>query len=324
MGTPEQPAGTLCLSYGSPAGEQFRAALNGVKRYDQSAWSRTGSTGYPRMCAAGLREGVMVVRIIQLAISAGLLGAGGWLGWLTGASAGALFPPGPDGPPWLMLCALLLLAGGVVFLVSGLHPRPNRAAAIAARAEEDEARLRAAGDYYAQAGGAADRDWRSGAISPPVASTAPAPEGGADAVDPVSGAVRNGAVTSEAVRGEAAGFPSGASLRPIPSAAEPPPAPLPLQVVAPPAASGPYEAVRVAIREGRLSEAERMLETERETAEGVRLAELTGLGGDHAAAAGRPSHARWLWRLAMKRFGEAGAIDSPAARAVAESLRTSG
>ena len=265
-----------------------------------------------------------MVRIIQLVISAGLLGAGGWLGWLTGASAGALFPPGPDGPPWLMVLALLFLAGGVVFLVSGLHPRPNRAAAIAARAEEDEARLRAAGDYYAQAGGAADRDWRSGALSPPVASPAPAPEGEADAVVAVSGAVRNGAVTSEAVRGGAASFPSGASLRPIPSAAEPPPAPPSSQVVAPPAASGPYEAVRAAIREGRLSEAERMLETERETAEGVGLAELTGLGGDHAAAAGRPSHARWLWRLAMKRFGEAGAIDSPAARAVAESLRTSG
>ena len=271
------------------------------------------------MSAAGLREGVMVVRIIQLVISAGLLGAGGWLGWLTGASAGSLFPPGPEGPPFLMLLALLLLAGGVVFLVSGLHPRPNRAAAIAARAEEDEARLRAAGDYYAQAGSAADRDWRSGAILPPVASSGPAPEGEADTVGAPSGAVRNGAVTSEA-----ADFPSGASLRPIPSAAEPPPAPPLAQAVEPPAPSGRYEAIRVAIREGRLSEAENMLETERETAEGVGLAELTGLGGDHAAAAGRPSHARWLWRLAMKRFGEAGAIDSPAARAVAESLRTSG
>jgi hypothetical protein len=261
----------------------------------------------------------MVVRIIQLVISAGLLGAGGWLGWLTGTSAGSLFPPGPEGPPLLMLLALLLLAGGVVFLVSGLHPRPNRAAAIAARAEEDEARLRAAGDYYAQAGSAADRDWRSGAILPPVASSGPAPEGEADTVGAPSGAVRNGAVTSEA-----ADFPSGASLRPIPSAAEPPPAPPLAQAVEPPAPSGRYEAIRVAIREGRLSEAENMLETERETAEGVGLAELTGLGGDHAAAAGRPSHARWLWRLAMKRFGEAGAIDSPAARAVAESLRTSG
>ena len=77
----------------------------------------------------------------------------------------------------------------------------------------------------------------------------------------------------------------------------------------------------MAIREGRLVEADRMLTAERETAQGVALAELTGLAGDQAAAAGRQSNAKWLWRLALKRFGEANAMDTQAARAVAESLR---
>lgn len=86
---------------------------------------------------------------------------------------------------------------------------------------------------------------------------------------------------------------------------------------------GPHDAIRAAIAEGRLDEAERLLEAGRETAEGVALAELTGLAGDHAAAAGRQSHAKWLWRLATRRFAEAGAMDTPAARAVADSLRTS-
>ncbi len=67
-----------------------------------------------------------------------------------------------------------------------------------------------------------------------------------------------------------------------------------------------------------------MLNVAREKAEGLALAELTGLAGDHAAAAGRISNAKWLWRLAAKRFGELGAMDTPAAKAVSESLRTAG
>ena len=45
------------------------------------------------------------------------------------------------------------------------------------------------------------------------------------------------------------------------------------------------------------------------------------LAGDHAAAVGRASNAKWLWRLALKRFGELNAMDAPAAKAVAENLR---
>lgn len=51
------------------------------------------------------------------------------------------------------------------------------------------------------------------------------------------------------------------------------------------------------------------------------LAELTALAGDHAAASGRPGGAKWLWRLALQRFGEADAIETPAAKAVSERLR---
>lgn len=92
----------------------------------------------------------------------------------------------------------------------------------------------------------------------------------------------------------------------------------------PSAAPDPHAAIRSALNAGQLAEAERLLEIGRDTAKGLALAELTGLAGDHAAAAGRQSHAKWLWRLAMKRFSEEGAMDTPAAKAVSESLRVTG
>jgi hypothetical protein len=94
--------------------------------------------------------------------------------------------------------------------------------------------------------------------------------------------------------------------------------------VVPSAAAEPHAAIRAALKAGQLAEAERLLEAGRESAKGLALAELTGLAGDHAAAAGRQSHAKWLWRLAIKRFGEEGAMDTPAARAISESLRVTG
>lgn len=131
-------------------------------------------------------------------------------------------------------------------------------------------------------------------------------------------------------------FPSTATLSPIPAASEPPPAPVagkPAGVLAPvvepkaeavAVAAGPFGAIKTALAAGKPDEAEKLLNAARETAQGLELAELTGLAGDHAAAMGRISNAKWLWRLSLKRFGELGAMDTPAAQAVSESLRTAG
>ena len=92
-------------------------------------------------------------------------------------------------------------------------------------------------------------------------------------------------------------------------------------------AAGPFVPIRAALAAGRLDDADRLLAEERTRLTagaadaGVALAELTGLAGDHAAAAGRLGSARWLWRLALQRFAAADAAASPAARTVAERLR---
>ena len=93
------------------------------------------------------------------------------------------------------------------------------------------------------------------------------------------------------------------------------------------ARAGPFARIRAALAAGKLEEADRLLAEERTrlTGGGVEkeneLAELTGLAGDHAAASGRIGGAKWLWRLALQRFGSANAINSPAARVVSERLR---
>jgi len=135
-------------------------------------------------------------------------------------------------------------------------------------------------------------------------------------------------------------FPSTATLAPIPVASEPPPVlvlakPIGAAVIEAKAEAAAAEvetsrsaatfgAIKTALAAGKVDEAEKLLNAARETAQGLELAELTGLAGDHAAAAGRISNAKWLWRLALKRFGELGAMDTPAAQAVAESLRVAG
>ena len=313
----------------------------------------------------------MLVRILQFIVGAALGGGGGYLAWLNRGDLRAIFPPGPDGPPWILVAGILALAAGVVFLVSALHPRPNRRKALEARAQAQEAHLGEAEAYYSEAGRAADRDWRSGDIPPPAAAQTPAPAATASAApspkavapEPAPVAVAPATIPAPVAPVPAppkpvatatpppqppppiapqptppapaaaapANFPSAATLSPIPVAAEPPPAPE-ARPVAPPAApvvapvaqSDPHAQIREAIKAGKLDEAERLLDAGRETAQGIALADLTGLAGDHAAASGRQSHAKWLWRLAIKRFGEAGALDTPGARAVAESLRTGG
>ena len=123
-------------------------------------------------------------------------------------------------------------------------------------------------------------------------------------------------------------FPAQVTLAPLPRAAEPPPAaaaqaPLPASAPAP-AADDPHALIRAAINAGKLDEADRMLAAARDSATGMDLALLTALAGDHASVSGKQSHAKWLWRLALKRFGELGDIDSATAKAVAESLRQAG
>lgn len=297
----------------------------------------------------------MLVRIFQFLLGALAGGGGGYLVWMNRADIGALFPPGPSGPPWMIVAGALAIAAGVVFLVSAVHPRPNRRREIEAREARREAHLGEAEAYYAEAGRAADRDWRSADIPapvmpqpvaaqpapqpapvpppqpapvapPPVAAASPPPVQPAVAAAPPA---PQPAAPPTPPPATAAVFPATATLAPIPVAAEPPPAvpaaPAPASVPADaPTAADPHAPIRAALKAGQLAEAERLLEAGRETAKGLALAELTGLAGDHAAAAGRQSHAKWLWRLAIKRFGEEGAMDTPAAKAVSESLRVTG
>lgn len=316
-----------------------------------------------RGAASVVWDGVMLVRILQFVLGALASAGGGYLLWMNRADLGSLFPPGPGGPPWMIVAGALGVAAGVVFLVSAVHPRPNRRREIEAREAKRAAHLGEAEAYYAEAGRAADRDWRSGDIPAPAAPMPVAPEPVATqapvqaapvpppaqpaavaptpqppstppaavaSFQPVKAAATAAAPEPAAPPPAApapasAAFPSTASLAPIPVAAEPPPAiPAVTEPVLEAAAPDAHAAIRSALKAGQLAEAERLLEAGRETAKGLALAELTGLAGDHAAAAGRQSHAKWLWRLAIKRFGEEGALDTPGARAVSESLRIMG
>jgi hypothetical protein len=285
---------------------------------------------------------MLLVRIVHFLIGAVLAGGGGYLVWTQRDASRAIFPPGAEGVSWLLLAGLLGALAGLVFLISAVAPRPNRKARLAAEAERRKETIQAADTYYSERARAADRDWRSGELPPatpppPKSEPAPAPPApeaplaaqSAPLPDPGPRAASMKPVAAAAPPEAPAPnpFPSAATLAPIPKAAEAPPAPGPAQ----PAPSNvvslgggaSFAAIRAAIAEGRLDDADKMLNAEREGAKGEALAELTGLAGDHAAAAGRQSNAKWLWRLALKRFGEADAMNSPAARTVSERLRLS-
>lgn len=291
----------------------------------------------------------MLVRVLQFIIGAILAGGGGYLAWTWRESAANLFPPPPAGLPLVLIAGLLGLTSGIVFLVSAVHPRPNRRRALAERTAREAAALGEAEAYYGGRSDAADRDWRSGDITPlapPQPAAAPQPGLPPISVQPTSPAITDveapvmpralstppppakPVASSEPVGNGASPFPSAATLSPLPRALEPPPAPAPgaaKPASAPaPAADDPHAPIRAAISAGRLDEAYKMLAAARDSATGLDLALLTALAGDHALVSGRQSHAKWLWRLALKRFGELGALDSPTARAVAESLRQAG
>jgi hypothetical protein len=115
--------------------------------------------------------------------------------------------------------------------------------------------------------------------------------------------------------------PAAVMTEPAPAASapsDPAPAAPPVEDVA-----DRFARIRAAIDDGQLEDADRLLAEERSRPgmEGAALAELTGLAGDHAAAAGRPGNAKWLWRLSLKRFADAGEINSSEARHVSERLR---
>lgn len=240
----------------------------------------------------------MWLRIVQFVIGAVLGAGGGYLAWVNLDAAGSLLPPGPSGLPLPLLLGVFGVVAGLVLLVSALHPRPNQRRMRAAKLAREDAALQQAEAYYSERLRAADRDWRSGDITPP----APEPARSAAATAPL--------------------FLSQAALAPIPRAAEPPAAAARPAAPVAPSGDGKHAAIRAALAAGQLDEAERLLNAARETAAGLDLAQLTALAGDHALAKGQPTHARWLWRLALKRFAENEATDSPAARAVAESLRS--
>ncbi|MBI1360766.1 MAG: hypothetical protein GC155_10865 [Alphaproteobacteria bacterium] len=327
-----------------------------------------------------------MVRIIQLVIGAVLAGAGAYLTWLNRAHAPQLFPPDPHNAPWILVAGLGALVVGLVALVGAAIPGRGRKLRLAEEAARREAALQAADAYYAERARAADRDWRSGDLppgpvvhAPPPVPPEPAPEPVAPEPEPPRAVHRDPAPPQpeppepavaetprppapekapplpEPVVAAAAprGFPSAATLAPIPKSVSEPvppvttaaPSPAAEPVARQPAASmaavaaapapspteaapdGAFGAIRAAISANELDEADRALNEERArlTAAGagseIALAELTGLAGDHAAAAGRTGAAKWLWRLALQRFGSANAINSPAARAVSERLR---
>jgi len=296
----------------------------------------------------------MLMRVLQFLLGAALAVGGGYLAWTQRADASNVFPPGETGLPLILLAGVIGVTSGIVFLVSAVHPRPNQRRVLAERTSREDAALGEADAYYSQRARAAGRDWRSGDITalappappseqPPPAAVAPP----ADLVEPAAPskprslsippssprpATKPVASADAAANGASAAppspFPAQVTLAPLPRAAEPPPAAVP-QAPGPapataPVAGDPHAAIRVAISEGKLDEADRMLAAARENATGMELALLTALAGDHAAVSGRQSHSKWLWRLALKRFGELGAMDSASAKAVGESLRQLG
>lgn len=290
---------------------------------------------------------MLVTRIVHFLIGAVLAGGGGYLVWTQRDAARGIFPP-EAGLPLLFILGVFASVAGLVFVVSAVAPRPNRKARLAAEAERRRDTIQAADSYYAERSRAADRDWRSGDLLPPspprpidepiqaapapeprpvpVAAPAPAPQPTpAPPPEPPRSSAKPVAAAAPPPIPAPNPFPAAVTLAPIPKAADPPPAaasatpqPTPSNVVS---LGTTFAAIRAAIADGRLDEADRMLNAEKEGAQGEALAELTGLAGDHAAAAGRQSNAKWLWRLALKRFGEVNAMNSPAARAVSEKLR---
>src|ERR1043165_6331189 len=120
----------------------------------------------------------MLVRLVHFVIGLALGAGGGYLVWTHRAAANApLFPPGPEGLPWLLIAGLAGVIAGLVCILTAVIPRPKRAAQKAAAAAWRESKLSQADDYYAKTKDAPqDRDWRSGLVPPEPTPRTPDPE----------------------------------------------------------------------------------------------------------------------------------------------------
>lgn len=302
---------------------------------------------------------VRIVQFLLGAVLAGGGGYLGWLN--RGLAVSLFPADAGTAPWLLIGALLAVCSGVVLLVASVLPQGAARKAQIAAEMARREESLQAADTFYGERSRAADRDWRSGDLppepkgAPPPVVTKPAPAAPtrpavtANGPFPAAAALAPIPVaTDPPLQPLPASTPplapiSAPAPKPTPAAA---PAPEPvakpeLAPIAPPApapvtpapavaavtkassGNGTFASIRDAISGNRLDEADKLLADERSRAgtDGARLAELTGLAGDHAAAAGRPGNAKWLWRLALKRFADAGEINSGAARDVSERLR---
>lgn len=267
----------------------------------------------------------MLVRFVLFVLGAGLLGGGGWLAWLKRDATPEMFPPPAGLDFWLLIGALLLVCAGLVLLGAAVIPRPKRAARLAAEAARRKQVIADADSFYARRARAANSDWRTGDLpAPSQTPVTPPPAEPEHVPDPVftpEPRVEPQPAEPERLEAEPAALqPDATPDHATPQTAQP----APLQTTPD---TTELDAIRRLLDAGQLDEAETQLDAARNLllaagpAARAQLAELTGLAGEHAAAAGRPGNAKWLWRLALRRFGEAGAAQSPAARRIADLLR---
>lgn len=284
----------------------------------------------------------MLMRAVHILAGTIMATAGGYLAWIMGTLRTPVFPPESGISAWPAILSLLLASVGLSWLGYGLSPRTAERSRKIEEAARRQAALEAADAYYASKTRAANRDWRSGDLPPPAprqsaddqnskaepAPSPPSPMGTAPPLPDIETA------PSTSIEAETAAFPQAmhteTSQEPDHAVeAQSPSSGIQTQEPIPSATSGasPLRLIRDAIAAGDLDRAELLLGEERDRlsaagdAERMALAELTGLAGDHAAAAGRIGSAKWLWRLALQRFAAADAIGASSARDVSERLR---
>jgi len=270
----------------------------------------------------------MISRVLLFLCGAGLGGAGAYLGWRHDLEALLVLPPAADSQVWMAPAVFALVSAGLA--AAGAAFSPARAGA---GGEAAEARLRAT-----------ERGWRSAPLPPdaaPPAPAAPPPKARAQQAPAPASASRAGKRDGPAFRtnatlhsiarpplglsalgapGPTSGSAAGTDTTAAPKAEEASPE------THPPSRDS-LSAVEQLLADARLGDAQQMIERLRgvfaEAGSSLDAARLTVLAGEHALASGRPSEARWLWRLSMQRFAAAGGLSEPWARRAGERLRLS-